>query len=116
MDFRGPCNWLGKNIYDFFSLKFNWDLASFFKKNNECRQQRGRNAERTEVRERLLSFGAVSSSLLFKNLTVKMHRTIIYPVVLYGCETWPLTLREELRLKAYKNGVLRGYLGLRRTK
>ena len=57
----------------------------------------------------------VSPSLLLKNMKIKMHRTIIYPVVLYGCETWPLTLREERRLRAYENGVLRGYLDLRRT-
>ena len=35
----------------------------------------------------------VSSSLLSKNLKIKIHRTIILPVVLYGCETWSLTLR-----------------------
>jgi hypothetical protein len=50
----------------------------------------------------------VSSSLLFKNIKIKMHRTIIYPVVLYGCEIWSLTLREKRRLRAYENGVLRG--------
>ena len=37
----------------------------------------------------------LSSSLLFKNLKVKIHRTIIFPV-LYGCETWSLTLREKV--------------------
>ena len=41
----------------------------------------------------------LSSSLLSKNLKIKIYRTIILPVVLYGCETWSLTLREERRLR-----------------
>jgi hypothetical protein len=40
----------------------------------------------------------LSSSFLSKNLKIKTYRTIIVPVVLYGCETWSLTLREEGRL------------------
>ena len=39
-----------------------------------------------------------SSSLLSKNVKIKIYRTIILPVVLYGCETWSLTLRDERRL------------------
>ena len=39
------------------------------------------------------------SSLLFKNLKIKIYRTIILPVVLYQCETWSLTLREHLAVK-----------------
>ena len=42
---------------------------------------------------------------------VKIYRTIILPVVLYGCETWPLTLREERRLRMFENRVLRGIFG-----
>jgi uncharacterized protein (UPF0332 family) len=49
----------------------------------------------------------LSSSLLSKNLKIKIHRTIILPVVLYGCETWSLTLREERRLPVFVNRVLR---------
>ena len=49
----------------------------------------------------------LSSSLLPKNLKIKIYRPIILPVVLYGCETWSLTLREERRLKVFKNRVLR---------
>jgi len=41
----------------------------------------------------------LSSSLLSKNLKIKIYRTIILPFVLYGCETWSLTLREERRLR-----------------
>jgi len=41
----------------------------------------------------------LSSSLLSKNIKIKIYRTIILPVVLYGCDTWSLTLWEECRLK-----------------
>ena len=43
-----------------------------------------------------------------------MNRTIILPVVLCGCETWLLTLREEHRLRVFENTVLRGIFGLKR--
>jgi hypothetical protein len=49
----------------------------------------------------------LSCRLLSKNLKIKIYRTIILPVVLYGCEVWSLTLREERRLKVYENRVLR---------
>ena len=49
----------------------------------------------------------LSSSLLSKNLKIKIYRTIIVSFVLYGCETWSLTLREECRLKMFENRVLR---------
>ena len=42
-----------------------------------------------------------------KFLEIKTYRTIILPVVLYGCETWSLTLREERRLRVCENRVLR---------
>jgi len=53
----------------------------------------------------------VSSSLLCKNIKIKICRTVILSVVLYGCETWLLTLREECRLRVFENGVLRGIFG-----
>ena len=53
----------------------------------------------------------LSSSLLSKNLKIKMYRNIILPVVLYGCETWSLTLREEHRLRVFENRVLRRIFG-----
>ena len=49
----------------------------------------------------------LSSRLLFKNVKIKIYSTIILPVVLYGCETWSLTLREERRLRVFENMVLR---------
>jgi len=42
-----------------------------------------------------------------KKLKIKIYRTIILPVFLYGCETWSLTLREERRLRVFENRVLR---------
>ena len=54
------------------------------------------------------------SSLLSKNLKIKIYRTIILAVVLYGCETWSLTLREERRLRVFENRVLRRVFGPKR--
>jgi len=55
-------------------------------------------------------------SLLSKNLKIKIYRSIIFTVVLYGCETWSLLLEEERRLRVYENRMLRRILGLRGTK
>jgi hypothetical protein len=52
--------------------------------------------------------------LLSKNLKIKIYRTIILPVVLYGCETWSRTLREEHRLRVFENRVLRRVFGPKR--
>ena len=49
-----------------------------------------------------------------KNLKIKIYRTIILPVVLYGCETWALILREERKLSVFENMVLRRIFGPRR--
>jgi hypothetical protein len=49
--------------------------------------------------------------LLPKNTKIKIYRTTVLPVVLYGCETWSLTLREEHRLRVFENRVLRGIFG-----
>ena len=56
----------------------------------------------------------LSSRLLSKNLKIKIYRIIIFPVVLYGCETWSLTLREEGKLRVFENRVLRRIFGPRR--
>ena len=58
----------------------------------------------------------LSSSLLSKTLKIKIYRTKILPVVLYGCETWSLTLREERRLRVFENRVLRRVFGPKRDK
>ena len=75
-----------------------------------------------EIKSRLRSGNAcyysvqifLSSRLLSKNLKIKKYRTIILPLVLYGCETWSLTLREERRLMVFENKVLRRIFGPRR--
>jgi len=56
----------------------------------------------------------LSSSLISKNLKIEIYRTIILHVVLYGCETWSLTSREERRLSVSENRVLRGMFGPKR--
>jgi hypothetical protein len=56
----------------------------------------------------------LSSRLLSKNLKIKIYRTIILPVVLYRCETWLLTLREEHRLRVLEKRVLRRIFGPQR--
>ena len=82
------------------------------------------NSIQEEIKSRLKSRNAcyysvqnlLSSRLLSKNLKlkIKIYRTIILPVVLYGCETWSLTLREERRLRVFENGVLRRIFGPKR--
>ncbi|KAJ4434346.1 hypothetical protein ANN_22905 [Periplaneta americana] len=56
----------------------------------------------------------LSSSLLSKNLKVRIYKTVILLVVLYGCETWTLTLREEHRLRVFENKMLRKIFGAKR--
>jgi len=62
----------------------------------------------------IIRCGILSSSFLSKNLKIKIYRPIILPVVLYGCETWSLTLREECRLRVFENRVLRRIFGPKR--
>jgi hypothetical protein len=75
-----------------------------------------------EIKSRLNSGNAcyhsvlslLSSRLLSRNVKVKIYKTIILPVVLYGCETRSLTLREEHRLGVFENRVLRRIFGRKR--
>ena len=77
------------------------------------------NSIQEEIKSRLKSGYAcyhsvqniLSSSLITKNFKIKIHRTIILPVVLYGCETWSLILREEHRLRVLEKRVLRRIFG-----
>src|SRR5215470_12726262 len=81
-----------------------------------------RNSIREEIKSRLKLGNAcyysvqnlLSSRSLSKKLQIKIYRTIILPVVLYGCETWSLTLREERRLRVFENRVLRRVFGPKR--
>jgi len=52
-----------------------------------------------------------SSSLIIKNIIIQIYRTVVLPVVLYGCETWSLTLREERKVRVIENRVLRRIFG-----
>jgi hypothetical protein len=54
------------------------------------------------------------SPLLSKNIKIRTYKAIILPVVLYGCKTWSLTLREEHRLRVFENRVLRRIFGPKR--
>jgi len=80
------------------------------------------NSIQEEIKSRLKSDNAcchsvqnlLSSGLLSKNLKIRIYRTVILPVVLYGCETWSLTLTEERRLRVFENRVLRGIFGSKR--
>ena len=73
------------------------------------------NSVQVKIKSRLKSGNAcyhlvhnlLSSSLLSKNFKINIYRTITLPVVLYGCETWSLTLREEHRLRVLGSRVLR---------
>ena len=77
-----------------------------------------------EIKSRLKSGNAcyhsvrslLSSSMLSKNLKIKIYRTIILPAVWCGCETWSLKLREERRLRVSENRVLRIIFGPNRNK
>jgi hypothetical protein len=81
------------------------------------------NSIQEEIKYRLKSGNACYHSvqnllcfrLLYKNVKIKIYRTIILPVVLYGCKTRSLTLRETLKLLVFENGVVRGIMGLRGT-
>jgi hypothetical protein len=78
---------------------------------------------RDEIKSRLNSGDAcyysvqnifLSSRLISKNLKIKIYKTVILPVVLYGCETWSLSLGEEHRLRVFENSVLRKIFGPKR--
>jgi hypothetical protein len=60
------------------------------------------------------NIGLLMSRLLSRNIKVKIYKTIILPAVLYGCETWSLTLREQQRLRVFENRILRRIFGLER--
>jgi hypothetical protein len=75
-----------------------------------------------EIKRRLNSGNAcyhsvqnlLSSHLLPKNLKIRICKTIVLSVILYGCETWSLTLKEEHRLRGFENRVLKRIFGPKR--
>jgi hypothetical protein len=76
-----------------------------------------------EIKRRLNSDNAcyhsiqnlLSSHLLSKNIKVRMYKTTILPVILYGCETWSPILRKEHKLRVFENRVLRRIFGPKRA-
>jgi hypothetical protein len=83
---------------------------------------KNRNLVQEEIKRRLNSGNAcyhsvqnhLSSRLLCKNIKIRIYKTIVLSVVLYGCETWSLTLRQEHRLRVFENRVLRRIFGPKR--
>jgi hypothetical protein len=83
---------------------------------------RNQNSIEEEIKSRVQSGNAsyhslqnrLYSSVLSKKLKIKIYRTIILTVVLYGCKTLSLTLREEIRLRVFENRVLRRIFGPKR--
>jgi hypothetical protein len=81
-----------------------------------------RNSIHEETKSRLKSWNAcyhsdqnhLSSNLLSKYIKIGVYRTIILHIVLYGCETWSVALREEQRLRVFEHRVLRGIFGPKR--
>ena len=80
------------------------------------------NSIQEEIKSRLRSGNAcyhsvkniLSSMLLSKRLNIKIYGIKISPIVLYGCETWSLTRREEKKLRVFENMMLRRIFGPRR--
>ena len=66
------------------------------------------------IKVTVILLALLSSRLLTKNLKIRIYKTIVLPVVLYGCETWYLTLREESRLRVFENMTLRRIFGPKR--
>ena len=105
-------NKINNNVYISFERVFKY-LGKDLKDQNSIQE---------EIVSRLKSGNAcypsvqnlLSSSLLSKNLKIKVYGTIIVLVVLYGCETWSLTLREGRRLRVLENRVLRRIFGPKR--
>jgi hypothetical protein len=82
-----------------------------------------KNLVQEEIKRRLNSGNAyyhsvknlLPSRLLSKNLKIRIYKTINLHVVMYGCETWSLTLREEHRLEVFENRVLKRIFGPKRV-
>jgi hypothetical protein len=83
---------------------------------NESKFYSGRSSEQIILRNACYHSvqNLLSSSLLSKNLRIKIYRIIILPVFPYGCEPWSLTLREERRLRVFENRVLKRIFGPKR--
>ena len=100
--------WRGwKRVEEFKYLGTNLTYQNSISEENKSRLRSG-NACYYSVQNLL------SSRLLSKNVKIKLYRTIIFPVVLYGRETWSLTLREKRKPREFESMVLRRIFGSRR--
>jgi len=79
-------------------------VGTTFKNQNSIQEEIKRRLKSGEVCYHSVQ-NLLSSSLLSKNVKIKIHRTIVFRVVLYGRETWSLTLKEESRLSVFENAV-----------
>jgi hypothetical protein len=61
-----------------------------------------------------IRFSLLPSGLLSRNVKVKIHKTVVLSIVLYGCETWSLALSGEYTLRVFENSVLRKLFGPKR--
>jgi hypothetical protein len=68
-----------------------------------------------QLKRRLNSGNACHHSSAVENIKVRIYKNIILSVVLYGCETWSLKLREEYKLRVFDNRVLRRIFGQKRS-
>ena len=93
-----------KNIRDLYRSINDFHESKFYSGRNKS-GLKSRNAGLHSMQNLL------SSSLLFKNLKIKIYRTSILPVVLYGCEIWLPTPREQRRLRVFENRVLTRIFG-----
>jgi hypothetical protein len=109
----------GKNCLRMFINVIDENVAQYRRLGTTVTSQ---NMIQGEIKRRLNSDNAcyhsvqhfLSSGLLSKNIKIKIYKTIILPVVLYGCETWFLTLSEKRRLRVSENRVLRRIFGPKR--
>ena len=105
------------------NIKIDNNSFERWKSSNTLEQTlKDQNSIQEEIKSRLKPANAcyhsvqniLSICLLSKNINTEIHKNIILPVVLYGCETWSLTWREELWLKVFENRVLRRIFGPKR--
>jgi hypothetical protein len=109
----------------------NWDMKIGNRKFENVSQFKylgmtatNQNSIQEEIKKKLNSGNAcyqsvenlLSSCLLLKNIKVRIYKTIILPVFLYGCETWTLAVREEHKLRVFENRVLRRIFGPKRER
>ena len=80
-------------------------------KNQNCIQEEIKSTLKSDNACCHLVQNILCSGLIYRNIKIKIYRTVILSVVLYGCETWSLTLREVHRLRVFENRMLRRILG-----